>query len=721
MTNMTRATFMILVSVITLAAYADEADTNPLSKTIELLDSLAAKITAEGVAEAKAYDEYKSWCGDASTDLKHQIQTGESSKEALTATISKETADISAGDEKIEELAASIAADESELKEATVVRAREATDFASSEAELVDAIDTLDRAVLVLQKSMNKNPAAFAQIDTKSMDKLLQSLSAVIDAAAFSVTDQKKLVALVQARQNADSDEDEPGAPAVAAYKSHSTNIFDMLEDLKERAEGQLMDLRKAETNTKHNFAMLRQSLQDQIDADTKDSNGEKAAKAASQEARAVAEGDLAETVKGLQNDKSALDSNVATCMSVSADHEATKKSRDAELTALATAKKILSDTSSGAVSQTYSFLEVVQKSQIQSSLHSHLDLANAEIVSLLKKIAKENHSTALAQLASRIAVTLRYGASSGEDPFAKVKNLLTDMIRKLQAQAAAEVTEKSYCDEELSKTEAKKGELDAQMSKLSAKIDQAASASARLKDDVKELQASLAKLSQSSAEMNAIRQESHNDYVTAKTDLQLGLEGVRKALSVLREYYGGDAAASMLQSSGNGDFATMMQQPALPEQHTKAAGAGSSIISILEVVESDFAKDLATEETAEADAEAEYQTTLQTNKVTRTVKEQDVKYKTQEFKSKDKTTSELSGDKDTSGVELDAVNEYHAKLRERCIAKPEAYETRAARRESEIAGLKEALSILEGGAVFAQKRKHGHGSRSPSTFLGAL
>lgn len=717
MTNMTRATFMILVSVITLAAFADEADTNPLSKTIELLDSLAAKITAEAAAEAKAYKEYVSWCDDASSDLKNQIKTGESSKEALTASISKETADISAGDDKIEDTAASIASDESELKEATVVRARESADFASSEAELVDAIDTLDRAVMVLQKSMKKNPAAFAQIDTKSMDKLLQSLSVVIDAAAFPVTDQKKLVALVQARQNADSDEDELGAPTVSAYKSHSTGIFDMLEDLKEKAEGQLMDLRKAETNTKHNFAMLRQSLQDQIDADTRDNIGEKAAKAASQEARAVAEGDLAETSKGLQNDKSALASAGSTCMSVAADHEATMNSRNAELTALATAKKILSETSSGAVTQTYSFLELVHKSQSGSSMHSRLDLANAEIVNLLKKIAKENHSTALAQLASRIAVTLRYGASSGEDPFVKVKSLITDMIMKLQTQAASEVTEKSYCDEELSKTEAKKGELDAVMSKLSAKIDQASSASARLKADVKELQANLAKLSQSLAEMNVIRQESHNDYVTAKTDLQLGLEGVRKALSVLREYYGGAAAASMLQGNGNGEFAAMMQQPAMPEQHTKAAGAGSSIVSILEVVESDFAKDLATEETVEADAEAEYQTTSQTNKLTRTVKEQDVKYKTQEFKSKDKTTSELSGDKDTSGVELDAVNEYHAKLRERCIAKPEAYETRTARRESELAGLKEALSILEGGAVFAQKRKHG----SRSTFLGAF
>merc|ERR1719272_2915036 len=135
------------------------------------------------------------------------------------------------------------------------------------------------------------------------------------------------------------------------------------------------------------------------------------------------------------------------------------------------------------------------------------------------------------------------------------------------------------------------------------------------------------------------------------------------------------------------------MRQPAAPVAHSAAAGAGGSIIGMLEVVESDFAKDLATEETEEADYEAEYQKTSQMNKVTNTIKQQDVKYKTKEFKGLDKTISELSGDKETTDTELSAVMEYDSKIKERCIAKPETYETRKGRREAEIAGLKEALS----------------------------
>merc|ERR1740121_1005684 len=119
------------------------------------------------------------------------------------------------------------------------------------------------------------------------------------------------------------------------------------------------------------------------------------------------------------------------------------------------------------------------------------------------------------------------------------------------------------------------------------------------------------------------------------------------------------------------------MRQPTVPELHSQATGPGTSIIGILEVVESDFAKNFATEETEEADAAAEYEKMTQENKVTKTLKEQDVKYKTQEFNSLDKSAAELSADKETADTELSAVLEYYAKIKERCIAKPETYESR--------------------------------------------
>merc|ERR1712039_149482 len=136
-----------------------------------------------------------------------------------------------------------------------------------------------------------------------------------------------------------------------------------------------------------------------------------------------------------------------------------------------------------------------------------------------------------------------------------------------------------------------------------------------------------LAALARTQAEMDRIRSETHADYEVAKADLELGLSGVRKALSTLRDYYGG--AASMMQESADpAAFMQRMRQPAAPELHSKSGGAGGSIIDILEVVESDFATNLAKEE---ADAQSEYEKVTQENAVTKTLKDQSVKYRTQE------------------------------------------------------------------------------------------
>ena len=44
-----------------------------------------------------------------------------------------------------------------------------------------------------------------------------------------------------------------------------------------------------------------------------------------------------------------------------------------------------------------------------------------------------EEHFTTLAHLASRIPTILKFGDETGEDPFAKVKSLTTELINKLQ------------------------------------------------------------------------------------------------------------------------------------------------------------------------------------------------------------------------------------------------------------------------------------------------
>merc|ERR550532_1285819 len=371
----------------------------------------------------------------------------------------------------------------------------------------------------------------------------------------------------------------------------------------------------------------------------------EKVGKAEAEEVKAEAEGDLEVTTKELTNAKESLATSRSTCMKVGADHEATVTARAEELKVIAEAKKILVETTSGAVEQTYSLLQVT----VASKLQTHADLAHAEVIVLVKRLARDHHSAALAQLASRVAAVLQYGAANGEDPFKKVKGLIQDMITQLEEE----------------------------LEKLTVKSDQSTSKIAKLKEEVQELESELAALTKLQAEMDKIRQDTHADYTKAKEELELGLKGVRMALGKLREYYGG---AALLQDGTQ--LTALMQQPAPPPAHKKSSGAGQGIINILEVCESDFADSLAKENTEESDAQAEYDKTTQENKVAKTLKEQDVKFKTQEIKALEKTLTELSADKESAESEHAAVMEYYEKIKERCIAKPETYEERKRRRE---------------------------------------
>merc|ERR1719345_302465 len=111
------------------------------------------------------------------------------------------------------------------------------------------------------------------------------------------------------------------------------------------------------------------------------------------------------------------------------------------------------------------------------------------------------------------------------------------------------------------------------------------------------------------------------------------------------------------------------------------------------------MAEMVATEESAAA----EYEQQTKENEITNATKQQDVKYKTDEFTRLDKAVSEATTDREGVQSELDAVLEYLEKLKEQCVAKAETYEERVRRREAELAGLSEALQILEGEAVLVQ------------------
>merc|ERR1740121_1382438 len=203
-------------------------------------------------------------------------------------------------------------------------------------------------------------------------------------------------------------------------------------------------------------------------------------------------------------------------------------------LKAMAEAKKVIKEATGAA-----SFVQLASTS----------GSSDQQAVRMVRDLARKDGSTALAQLASRLALAIHSG-----DPFGKIKGLIADMIDKLESEASADATHKAYCDKELSESNTKKTEKTNEIKKLTTRIDRQQAQSAQLKEEVAALQGTLAKLAQAQATMDRIRKEEHDSFTASSAELNKALTGIKMALKILNEYYAKDHA----HASAEGASSTM-------------------------------------------------------------------------------------------------------------------------------------------------------------------
>merc|ERR1719161_2298942 len=232
-------------------------------------------------------------------------------------------------------------------------------------------------------------------------------------------------------------------------------------------------------------------------------------------------------------------------------------------------------------------------------------------------------------------------------------------------------------------------------LDKLQARIDGATSTIAENTESIKTLEAEVAEIDKAKAEATAIRTTENADYMKASKDFKDSAEAVAKAIEVLKNFYEG----SFLQVKAKTDLKS--KQPSFGGAKSDIA---STIISVLEMSEEDFTTLLAECEATEDEAVKAYEKLTDENKISKATKETSAKGKASEVKSLTVQLGHSKEDHASTSSELDAVNAYIDKLKPQCVEKAMSYAEKKAKREAEIEGLKEALSILEG-SMFLQTK----------------
>jgi len=703
---------------------------NPVAKVLELLNRLQQDVIADGQKAQGAYEEKADWCSQQATQKQDEIKTAQDTLDDMSSTIVKAESQLKELATRIEELSGSIATDEKDLEAATIIREKDKTTFEQTQQQLTTDIDMLGRAQKVLKEELSKgaslaqlNQAALASNPLDGPAPLVGALGKLLEAISMPLDDKGRLTELVSLKESEDAASALAGPEEDGPYKSKAGGILDVLADMQDKAQKTLDEKQREEMQSQHNFQMLKMSLEDSIKADKAELDDAKKSQAEKEEVKAQNVGESQITKKSLAEDQTTLKDVQSDCMTAAATFEAETSERSKELLALATAKKIIqestqfvqTDSSSGRSSssnsgeqeeQQYVGQEEVSLVQLGSSTRSRRGRSAAleelaipvrfQALKVVKALALRDKSPQLLQLVRKMSDALQFGSvvssTGGQDPFVKVRKMLEEMIEKLMAEASEAAQKKEFCDREMSQTTNAQHKKGVKIEDLSTKLDKANAKIQEIKGDISDLSKEILEISKSQQEMDKMRAEEKAKYEAAKADLEKGLNGVETAQKVLRDYYGkGD---SFLETGSSTDlYADMKEQVS----STAPKSAADSILELLKVAAGDFSKNLADLQAEEDTAVEEYEKLTQENKVATAAKSQEEKFKKKEKIDLEKFVQETEGDKASTQSELDAVNEYYGELKPKCVAEPEPFEERQKRREQEMEGLKTAMRILSG------------------------
>merc|ERR1719473_1433761 len=192
---------------------------SPVAKVIELLDELTGKVKGDLAAEEMMMEEYSKWCDSESNEKEDAITSHKRTIGDLESEIADASARISELGTEVEGLAGKISAAETELSDATKVRDEEKATFEGSEKEMVDTIDGLERALVVLKRGQT---SFLQQRDRNELKELTTVFSKLIEASWVNKKDKAVVQSLIQS-SSTDGDEDLSLAPqaTTSAYEGH--------------------------------------------------------------------------------------------------------------------------------------------------------------------------------------------------------------------------------------------------------------------------------------------------------------------------------------------------------------------------------------------------------------------------------------------------------------------------------------------------------------------
>jgi len=671
--------------VLVAGANAGSQKVTPVEKVMQLMKKLSKDIEEEGKKEAKAYDEYACFCKENADEKLYNIEKSHAKIEKLTAKISKLSTEITTLNADINGLTTLIENKEGEVKTAEELRATQHESYVSADDDMQAAIKALVGAIKALKDSKGSMKGD-ADVD---LAQLGSSVLRVVHSTSRVVPSESQMSALLQMSK-------QPGH----AFEYQSNDILSVLENLKDEFLANKKELDEEEFQTNSDFEKKRLGLLNEIKFADKDKKEKEGILESKSEELNKTEEDKEEEEGAMNADQAFLDELTSECEAKAQAWDQRSKARSGELTALSEALESLE---SGAADQyaANKKLNLVQKgtSFLQRSLE------NTESESALKAAATQRAGKAIMAAAFKLkspALTMvAMKVKVAADHFVKVRAVIHDLINKLEDDAEAEATQKSFCDENMQSALADRDRANAEVEEAMAELNKLSSEKEALSREIQELKDAIAANLKSLNEALELRNtEKAENEATIETSEE-GKSAVELAISILEQFYGG----AFLQTGGkyvppNADREGLTVGDRAPETFSNddykgKQGESKGIIGLLDVILSDFERTIQTTEDEEEAAQGAFNTFEADTKTDNDEKDAEISTKENRVSEIEDSLVEQGENKENSEtLKKNALKELE-KLKPMCVEGEETYEQRVQKRQKEIEALKDAQQML--------------------------
>lgn len=692
----------------------------PIEKVIQLLTDLSEQIAAEGKAEAAAYDKYACFCKKEADDKLYAIETSDKKIKQLGEDITALDGEIAQLNEDITNLGVKIEDLTKKIAKKTSDRQAAFDEYTVKAQDMTEAITACEEAIAALKES--KAAMTDAKLDGEVGLTQVQAVAKRLRSAVVKqpLLAAPKVLALIN----------QLDSQAPARYEYHSNDIISVLENLLKQFKGMKKDLDEAEFKEKALFDEEVLALSNQKKFAKKEQDEKSALEEAKTEERSEkqemkdqetnlrnADHDFLMVLKGECEEKAELwdqRSRMRAGELTAIDEALTELKKEASPNWKANKKLVgLQKSAASAAKPSASFLQEIAR---------HTDhAASAKDVALQR--VQRGLMTSASRLGSSLLSTTAMRIGVAADHFVKVRQIIKDLIDRLEADAQAEHTQKTACDAGMANAINSRDSSKAAIEKAEAGKATDIADRDLLLGEIDQLLKQVASDRKALMEATQLRAEEEAENTKTIEMSEEGRAAVEMALSILQTFYQGAIPTPAPQPTpppppGPGGPIVLAQKKYEPYVAPDSDRAGNTvgdlapevfdntyhgkqhqatgIIGILEVVLSDFTRTNMKTTADEAQAVSDFnafefrmETSINTTLDTIDGKKLEVDGLNQDILQKEATIKAQT-------EILDAALDQLESLKVMCVEGEETWEERKAAREKEVEALKEALQILE-------------------------